>query len=69
MVVAKRSGFRKGEVVQLKSGGPRMTIHSISGQEVGCTWFKGLTLQAATFDPETLMRVAVHAAGRMLPKP
>jgi uncharacterized protein YodC (DUF2158 family) len=31
--------FKVGEVVQLKSGGPKMTVQNIQGNEVWCTWF------------------------------
>jgi uncharacterized protein YodC (DUF2158 family) len=58
MLVVMRGAFREGDVVQLKSGSPKMTVHSVSAAGVSCTWFKGLTLQAAVFNPRTLMRVA-----------
>ena len=32
--------FQPGEVVQLKSGGPRMTVEEIEGDQVDCTWFE-----------------------------
>ena len=32
--------FKSGDVVQLKSGGPVMTVWSQNGQNVACTWFK-----------------------------
>jgi uncharacterized protein YodC (DUF2158 family) len=31
--------FDVGSVVQLKSGGPLMTVMTVSGGEVACTWF------------------------------
>jgi len=31
--------FKIGDVVQLKSGGPRMTITAISGDAVSVSWF------------------------------
>ncbi len=31
--------FRPGDVVTLKSGGPRMTIASVDGRSVLCEWF------------------------------
>ena len=38
--------FRVGDVVQLKSGGPRMTVTSVDNDAAGvptvwCTWFEG----------------------------
>jgi uncharacterized protein YodC (DUF2158 family) len=31
--------FAKGDVVRLNSGGPKMTVHSLSGQKLSCQWF------------------------------
>lgn len=32
--------FKKGDVVQLKSGGPIMTVYDVSGNgHIGCEWF------------------------------
>ncbi len=31
--------FKVGDVVELKSGGPDMTITSIEGDKANCTWF------------------------------
>lgn len=28
-----------GDVVQLKSGGPKMTVNSVTQHGIGCTWF------------------------------
>lgn len=35
--------LKPGDVVRLKSGGPRMTVDWIDtdGHEIICTWFKG----------------------------
>lgn len=55
--------FKVGDVVQLKSGGPEMTIKAIgaydTGQEyVKCVWFIGTETTRATtwesFSPEVL---------------
>jgi uncharacterized protein YodC (DUF2158 family) len=52
------SMFKKGDVVQLASGGPRMTIYreSEAGQ-LWCEWFdaKG-NKQSDEFDPATLVK-------------
>jgi len=53
--------FKKGDVVQLKSGGPKMTVDEIettqSGVEVICVWYndksnsferKGFSVEALT---------------------
>ena len=48
--------FKKGDLVQLKSGGPKMTVNNpmdhVSRCE--CQWFSGSKLQRGFFDPETL---------------
>ncbi len=41
--------FRIGDVVQLRSGGMRMTIEQMDGDQVACAWFEGKTLERATF--------------------
>lgn len=45
-----------GEVVQLKSGGPRMTVESIIGDEVTCVWFAEMKQTHGTFPAATLVR-------------
>lgn len=47
--------FKIGDVVQLKSGGPRMTVAEIYGDgDLGCVWFVGTKQEAGTFPPEAL---------------
>lgn len=41
--------FRVGDVVQLRSGGTRMTIEHIDGDQIACTWFEGKALERAMF--------------------
>jgi uncharacterized protein YodC (DUF2158 family) len=47
--------FKPGDVVELKSGGPAMTV---AGEEefgeLMCTWFDGKKKMDATFEPEQL---------------
>jgi uncharacterized protein YodC (DUF2158 family) len=31
--------FKPGDIVSLKSGGPRMTVASVEGRTVSCEWF------------------------------
>jgi uncharacterized protein YodC (DUF2158 family) len=56
--------FETGDTVQLKSGGPAMTVKHISvkssyeGQYV-CQWFGGKKLEQGFFMPESLKRVEV----------
>lgn len=47
--------FKTGDVVQLKSGGPWMTVVGVEDGEVSCTWFdKDNLLKSNEFDEETL---------------
>lgn len=51
------AAFKKGDVVRLKSGGPRMTVSDVDsyGQgEVLCTWFDGGRRTQEPFDVETI---------------
>jgi uncharacterized protein YodC (DUF2158 family) len=60
-----QSRFKVGEVVQLKSGGPRMTVTAVpeSGEEGGvvqCSWFahgqQSEKINVEDFPPESLDR-------------
>lgn len=54
--------YSAGEVVQLKSGGPKMTVEGLArtplGEEIpnvySCTWFAGSKLQKGKFAVEVL---------------
>ena len=49
--------FKKGDVVQLKSGGPEMTISGTSRHSEKaylCVWFINNLKKSDTFDGETL---------------
>ncbi len=55
--------FKKGDVVQLKSGGPKMTVTSYERNMHGdmmvwCQWFNNVKppykLEHGTFEPEAL---------------
>jgi len=47
--------FNIGDVVQLKSGGPKMTVTHIRGaNSLDCTWFEGVKLHEGTFPPDAL---------------
>ena len=52
--------FEVGDTVQLKSGGPTMTVEVVGeryGEEtVWCTWFVGTKLQRDTFKPGALQK-------------
>lgn len=41
--------FNVGDVVQLNSGGPKMTVTELAGDQVWCMWFEGPKQQQAIF--------------------
>lgn len=54
--------FKEGEIVQLKSGGPKMTVKSVSAMgikkdELFCQWFAGSKLNTGYFTQESLIKV------------
>ena len=51
--------FKVGDVVQLKSGGPKMTVaekqpHMASNRGIYCQWFAGSKLESGFFSAEVL---------------
>nr|WP_281405520.1 DUF2158 domain-containing protein [Mesorhizobium sp. B1-1-4] len=48
--------FQKGEIVVLKSGGPKMTVTDPKayGGQVDTSWFAGGKLQGGRFPPDAL---------------
>jgi uncharacterized protein YodC (DUF2158 family) len=49
-----------GDIVQLKSGGPNMTVVKVEGGWVNCMWFAGEHFDKVTsfsFPPDTLQLV------------
>ena len=51
--------FKEGTIVQLRSGGPRMTVEDTRRDKyVGVAWFEGTTLHRDAFAPDELMEVA-----------
>ena len=57
--MAKRREIRKGDVVMLRSGGPKMTVQSIGDPRPGlppgskwihCIWFEGNVINEYNFD-------------------
>jgi uncharacterized protein YodC (DUF2158 family) len=50
---------KPGDVVQLNSGGPKMTVSWVEGLEAYCVWFEGGKQQGATFPQSTLKTVAL----------
>ena len=56
--------FEIGNVVQLKSGGPKMTIHGlVSDGDVICQWFEGDAVHEESFPREALQKVEEVKAG------
>jgi len=50
--------FKVGEVVQLKSGGPKMTVQGkASDGDIVTKWFAGSKSESGFFRPETLVKV------------
>ena len=59
--------FKDGDVVQLKSGGRKMTVHSPPDgtlKHVHCQWFAGSKLESGSFPPDSLTAVAPDGAGQ-----
>jgi uncharacterized protein YodC (DUF2158 family) len=54
LIIARKDGermnFKVGDVVQLKSGSPPMTIEEIGGGRARCVWFEDTKRQAKWFD-------------------
>jgi uncharacterized protein YodC (DUF2158 family) len=46
--------FKVGDVVLLKSGGPDMTIETVTGQTVHCVWFEKNVVKRGAFPMATL---------------
>jgi uncharacterized protein YodC (DUF2158 family) len=46
--------FKAGDVVQLKSGGPLMTVLEIDGNKVQCRWFDKTDEKSSSFQSELL---------------
>lgn len=57
------SEFMVGDVVRLRSGGKRMTIEQIDGDQVACAWFEGETLERATFIAGALVKYVPMPVG------
>lgn len=63
------SDLKVGDIVQLKSGGPKMTIREMGKYGMGsthieakCSWFDGTKLKEELFEPATLKKVNADAA-------
>jgi uncharacterized protein YodC (DUF2158 family) len=49
--------FREGDVVQLKSGGPLMTISKLGETGIYCDWFIKDELKHGVFKPYQLKKI------------
>ncbi len=48
--------FKVGDIVQLKSGGPKMTVVQVSSASVlYASWFAGAKNERASFHPDALI--------------
>ncbi|MBT8766874.1 YodC family protein [Metapseudomonas boanensis] len=68
------SEIKKGDVVQLKSGGPKMTVEDVGnyggmgmGPEHGakCVWFEKNKAEQKVFDVAVLVKVATATVGAL----
>ena len=58
VIVAKQAKFKVGDTVQLKSGGPEMTVErAFDDHDYRCQWFAGKKLEAGVFPEESLVPV------------
>lgn len=48
--------IQDGDVVRLKSGGPKMTVNYIGSGQYICKWFSGEKLLEATFSGSQLKK-------------
>ena len=56
--------FEIGDVVQLRSGGPKMTVHGlVSDGDVVCKWFEGNEVREESFPKDTLKKIELVAPG------
>jgi len=47
--------FKAGDIVQLRSGGPTMTVDSEGKSDVSCYWFAVAELRSGKFSPASLV--------------
>ena len=58
-VLSLMEKLSEGQLVELKSGGPKMTVKSLGGSNAVCTWFSDQKLSERTFPFTSL--IPVHA--------
>jgi uncharacterized protein YodC (DUF2158 family) len=48
-------GLQRGDIVRLKSGGPKMTVSDVTSRGfINCEWFEGEKLNCARFSPSSI---------------
>lgn len=55
--------FKPGDIVQLKSGGPKMTVKESASTDkniIYCQWFAGSKLESGAFRSESLQAAPVE---------
>lgn len=55
--MSKQVAFNVGDIVQLKSGGPEMTVQTVPASSITtyrCQWFAGRKLESGNFPAESL---------------
>lgn len=52
--MARAALIEAGDVVQLKSGGPEMTVVEVDGNTITCHWWNGKTMDGGVFAPVVL---------------
>ena len=57
------ANLKVGDVVQLKSGGPLMTVRAIEENSVFCVWFDGKDTKSGRFPGATLTLVPEENEG------
>jgi len=56
--------FEIGDVVQLRSGGPKMTVHGlVSDGDIVCQWFEGNEVHEESFPKDALKKIELVTAG------
>ncbi len=56
--------FEIGDVVQLRSGGPKMTVHGlVSDGDVVCQWFEGNEVHEESFPKDALKKIELVTDG------
>jgi len=48
------SAFAVGNIVELKSGGPKMTVTHVGPTAIRCVWFEGTKKMQGDFPPDAL---------------